>query len=417
MSRYVFDIGSANVGHAPASFNVFARADTFAALTQPTIYAGPVGLCYFDYVWTTPSSFDSITFQASYAGVNVGDTIQSPVTAPGNLDPNYVLDFGPTNAGKLSSLSFTAFCRNDTWVALAQPTFTEIGSGKYFFTPNWANFPGLSISFKATIAASGIELSDTINAPSTTGTLSDWDTAGNIINRTAIQLGLIKTTLANAPDPYASTDQNILLLTDLLASVGDRLQSEGDWPQLRKEYVFTTNSSQNIYPLPSDFHEMVDQSGWNRSSRMPLAGPATSQEWQYLKSRAPGLLINVVFRLEGGVLDINPGASPPIATVAFEYISSNWAASYGQTAPNKSYPSVATDLIWFDSELVMAGLKLYWLLEKNEDAEAANDRFDRALGHAIEKSTGAVTISLDGALRGVDRLIDDRNLPITGFAQ
>jgi len=246
--------------------------------------------------------------------------------------------------------------------------------------------------------------------------LADFLTAGTIINRSAVQLGLLGVAASAAPDPWASTDPNIVMMTELLDSLGDRLQSAHDWPQLRQTCTIVTVLNQNTYPLPADFHEMIDQSGWNRFTRMPLAGPASVQEWQYLYSRAPSLLINVVFRLEGGTIDMNPNSTPPSGhTIAFEYISSNWVASQGQSVPDKAGPTAMTDTVWFDGEMMIAGLKLDWLLAKGFDAEMAQRRFDEKLAHCIEKSTGAVTISLDGALRGVDRLIDDRNLPITGF--
>ena len=333
----------------------------------------------------------------------------------------YVLDFGSANAGKTPTFDF--YVRLDTLAAITQPTIYELSYGEYYFDEPWTTSGVTSIAFKA--VCNGIELSDVLSstpisaagsAGAGTSALPDFLTAGTIINRAAVQLGLLGVAASSAPDPWSSTDANIVMMTELLASLGDRIQSMHDWPQNRKMYSFVTVLNQNTYPLPSDFHEMIDQSGWNRSTRMPLAGPASVQEWEYLYSRAPSLLINVVFRLEGGIIDLNPNSTPPSGhTVAFEYISDFWVMSSGQSSPDKAAPTAATDLIYFDGEMMIAGLKLDWLLAKGFDAEMAQRRFDEKLAHCIEKSTGAVTISLDGALRGVDRLIDDRNMPITGF--
>lgn len=312
-----------------------------------------------------------------------------------------------------------------------------------------------------------------------------WSTAQTLINRAAVQLGLATGPISTMTDPFASIDPNMIQLCDYLTSLGDDLTIYHNWPQLRRECVISTSPGTNFYNLPADFHEMIDQSGWNRSTRMPLAGPATVQEWQYLKSRAPSLLINVVFRLAGDVsntvqtIEVNPNASPPTATIAFEYISTFWAMATGRGTPyavtiasgsgfvwdttgtsttialgdvitqgdtkavvtdvtslplitvdrpgllagaatgsapaNKAAPDVGTDLVLYDTELVLAGLKLAWRADRGFDTVALQEVWERRLEHCIGKSVGAVTISMDGALRGVDRLIDDRNLPITGF--
>jgi hypothetical protein len=237
-----------------------------------------------------------------------------------------------------------------------------------------------------------------------------------------VQLGLATGPASGLTDPFAASDPNLAQLCEYLTSLGSDLTINHNWPQFRKEYTFVTSSAQNVYQLPADFHEMIDQTGWNRSTRMPLAGPATPQEWQYLKSRAPSLLINVVFRLDGDTanagptLEINPGVSPPDSqTIAFEYMSDLWAMTTGGSTPDKRAPTVGSDVVFYDDELIIAGLKLAWRSDRGFDTMELRETFERRLEHCIGKSLGAVTISLDGALRGVDRLIDDRNLPITGF--
>ncbi|WP_242394851.1 phage adaptor protein [Anaeromyxobacter oryzisoli] len=247
--------------------------------------------------------------------------------------------------------------------------------------------------------------------------LPELDTAGNIVNRAAIQLGLLGVSVAQANDPFASQDPNFVQLCELLTSVGDDLNGKHNWPQLRQECVIVTVAGQNVYPLPADFHEMIDQSGWNRSARLPLIGPLRSQEWQYLKARALGMYISVVFRQAGGNLEINPGMAVPAGTtIAFEYESSRWVQSAGAAAPDKAAPTIGTDVVCYDSELAIAALKLAWLEAKGFDTAAAAERYEAKLEHAIGKSTGAPTLSLVGTGRtAVDRFIDNANLPLTGF--
>ena len=413
--RYATDFGSANTGGSPA-FTQFKRADTFVDLTQPTIFEIGAGLYGWDFPWPSSPTYDSVSYKATLAGIESSDTFAVPVVGPGTTNPNVIMDFGAANAG--GTPTRLLFKDLNTLVDVAAPSVIEIANGKFYFPYNWNNAPAGTTSIVFKWSLGGAEQWGVINGPTYSVALPDFDTAANVINRTALQLGILPQGVvpSTAPDPFSSTDPNMALLCDLVTSAEDRLQSAHDWPQLRREYTFTTSSSLNTYPLPSDFHEMIDQTGWNRSNRIPLAGPASPQEWQYLKSRAPSLLINVVFRQSGGVMDINPGATPPAgAVVAYEYISCNWVQSQGQSAPDKSAPTIGTDVLWFDSELMIAALKLEWLVVRGFDTQKAEERYQEKLDHCIEKSIGAVTLSMDGAPRGTDRLIDGENMPITGY--
>jgi hypothetical protein len=252
--------------------------------------------------------------------------------------------------------------------------------------------------------------------------VGSWPTAATIVNRAAAQLKLLSVPAAAAPDPFASTDPNFIQLCDLLNTVGDEINNaspEGGWPQLRKEYTTTTILGQSTYNLPSDFHEMVDQSGWNRSARLPLIGPLSPQEWQYLKARSLGMYISIVFRLNSPMtFDVNPGAAVPGGIViAFEYISDWFTQQSGQPSPNQVAPTVGTDVLYYDDELLISALKLKWAAENGWDTSALEPAYEAKLEHCKGKATGAPTLNLVGPASAVDRFIDNANLPLTGFGQ
>jgi hypothetical protein len=155
---------------------------------------------------------------------------------------------------------------------------------------------------------------------------------------------------------------------------------------------------------------------------MPLVGPATSQQWEYLASRYPGILVNVVFRLAGDTgsgptLEVNPNSTPPAGSIiAFEYISENWVMTYGQTSADKNAPTAATDTLLYDLELIIKGLKWRWLAENDfPTADDAEKVYRASLSHCIGKSVGSSVLSMGGSAKATDRPIDDRNLPATGF--
>jgi len=118
-----------------------------------------------------------------------------------------------------------------------------------------------------------------------------FDTAGSIINDALVEVGL-----AAVADPFADSDSNVIQMCTLLKSKGREILRQRFWTQMRGEHTFTTVAGTPTYALPSDFHSMVDQSGWNRTNRLPLGGPLSPQEWQYLKSRLANVVFTVLFR-------------------------------------------------------------------------------------------------------------------------
>lgn len=160
--------------------------------------------------------------------------------------------------------------------------------------------------------------------------MARYATAGEIINRAARELGL-----QPVADPFASSDPNFLQLIGLLTSIGQELAMQHEWPQLIAEKVITTIAGKSDYELPQDFLEMVNQTGWNRSTRLPVGGPLSPSEWQYLKAALTGVVFNVLFRTSkinssGGAfaeaMRLYPTPGSAGIQIAFEYRSRNWVS-------------------------------------------------------------------------------------------
>lgn len=238
-----------------------------------------------------------------------------------------------------------------------------------------------------------------------------FDTVVNIVNDAAVELGLLnrQRTLV---DPYASSDANIGQLVQLVKSVGRDLRRLKQWTFLQKPYTFLTVSGTQVYALPADFGMMIDQTGWSRTSRYPLTGPASPQEWQYLEAQTSGLALGVVFRPLQGQLELfNP---PDAATIAFEYVSTYWVKPLGQSSPTTDAPSAKSDTLCFDAQLFMRALKLAWLRQKGLDYSTAQDDYERTLEGAMADDTVAAPVLGLNSRSGV-RLIDNCNLPDTGY--
>lgn len=158
----------------------------------------------------------------------------------------------------------------------------------------------------------------------------EWPTAQNVVSQAALELGLIQSAGDLTDDVYATTDSNITQLLALLKKSGREILDDFQWEQLRAEWSITTLGNLlhpriGAYPMPPDFAAMIDQSGWNRTQRVPMGGPLSEQEWQYLASRMTGVVWTVLFRPMQGLMWLYPATStPPDQQITFGYKSRNW---------------------------------------------------------------------------------------------
>src|SRR5690348_10170041 len=110
-----------------------------------------------------------------------------------------------------------------------------------------------------------------------------WPTAQSVIVQAALELGLIQSDQDLGEDAYTSTDPNVAQLRAFLKKVGRNLVDEFQWEQLRAEWSITTlgnvlHPRTGAYAMPPDWRGMRDQSGWNRTQRLPMGGPLSEQE-------------------------------------------------------------------------------------------------------------------------------------------
>lgn len=179
----------------------------------------------------------------------------------------------------------------------------------------------------------------------------------------------------------------------------------------------STGVPQTSYDLPADWRDMMDQTGWNRTTRLPLGGPLSPQEWQFLKSRMAGVVFTVLFRPMLQKLYLYPDTSLPMGhVISMEYESSNWAGASGATSPTKDSCSAGADIVFFDAKMVLAKVKLKWLEAKGFDTSVAERDYRRAFEAAKSNDIAAPVLNLDRpSMRTVDVLLGDQNIPVTGF--
>jgi hypothetical protein len=138
---------------------------------------------------------------------------------------------------------------------------------------------------------------------------------------------------------------------------------------------------------------MIPNTGWNKTLRAPLGGPATAAQWERLVNWGVNVSLNLIFRLTPLALLVTP-TPPNGVVVSFEYGSNYWVQPAGQAAPTTSTPTVSGDVVWFDDLLIVRALKLKYLQATGFDTTVAAREYRDALDSAIGRAAGAQKLSL-----------------------
>ena len=248
-------------------------------------------------------------------------------------------------------------------------------------------------------------------------TINRQATAGDVINQSALEIGL-----SAVNDPFSSQDDSFTQLVALLNTAGDELSLAYQWEFLTKAH--TVDASEEVAPdtgvftLPPDFLYYIPQSGWERTNRVPLFGPLSAQDWSYLEGRK--LASNTIyasFRIQNGEMHIFPHPTPNGLEIVYEYQSKNWVIDNSTGTPTES-SSVqrSADIVKFDKLLVTRYLRMKYLEVKGLDSTKASDDFSQAFTFLTQHDKGGGEILRAGGRgRGFPYLDTYRNTPDTNY--
>ncbi len=239
-----------------------------------------------------------------------------------------------------------------------------------------------------------------------------YDTAAQIVNDAATECGLVAVS-----DPWASSDPAFVQLRNILTSAGRELLGLHEWQQFIKDYTFNTtppDSGTNEYDLPDDFGYMFDQTNWSPTTRFPLGGPLSPQDWSYLvNTNLASSTVYVSFRIVEGVIALLPDPPPDDTDIYFQYASRYWVAAAATTVGTKDRAEAADEVILFEPILIVKFLKLRFLEAKGFDTTAALGQFNSVFMQWTGKNVSAPVLSL--ARFRVFPYLGYRNIPETNY--
>ena len=242
--------------------------------------------------------------------------------------------------------------------------------------------------------------------------MARFSTVGDIINQTAVEVGLLPVS-----NPVDSPEELMIQMVGLLNSAGLELCELHPWQMLVRPFeVITEEGDTGIYDLPDDFNYMIDQTGWDRKNRVAVAGPLSPQDWTYLAGRdLVSQSIYVSFRQWEGKLYLFPQPPPVDMRITFEYSSRGWLQDPADPENRRDKIGSNADVCLLPALLVTKFLKLKFLQAKGFDSAGAALEFDNLLGQMMGRDTGAPILNADRNSRGFPYLSSCRNLGDSGY--
>lgn len=232
-------------------------------------------------------------------------------------------------------------------------------------------------------------------------------TANEIVRRVALSVGLIPTA-----DAFSSDDPVYTQLIALLNDSGDELVELHPWKVLEKETSFTTDGS-NPYAYASDFAYMIPGTHWDRTNDLPVGGPLSSQDWQYLSGRdLASSTIYASFREREDGLYIWPETNTGI-TIFYEYISKNWMENAAGTDGEEV--TTTSDVVKYDGSLIRNYLKAKFYEAKGFDTIKPDAVASTFFHGRMAKDKGAAILSVGGPSREYPYIDLWRNVPDTNY--
>jgi hypothetical protein len=203
---------------------------------------------------------------------------------------------------------------------------------------------------------------------STTGTITAGSKVITAIPSTAaLEVGNVVTGTGQAP--YAE-----------ILTIDSSTQVTLNTPVATSTAAVSMTFAKQDYAMPTDFDRMISDTNWDRTNHWRNLGTKTSQEWQWLQGGIISVGPRERYRIYNNRLRIFQ-ALTSIYTFAFEYVSNYWVMSSGATQGDKGEYSVDTDTAIFPDDLMLAGLKFYFLKAKKLDYSVELGEFMRALSY------------------------------------
>lgn len=216
-------------------------------------------------------------------------------------------------------------------------------------------------------------------------------TALTIVQKACARLGITSPSAV-----FSSIDALIIQMRNLLNQEGAELAKQAEWTPLIKEKTFTTTAAAvQTGAVASDFDWYINESMWNRTTFRPITGPMSAADWQARQALSVGALPDIYFRFRGGDILFYPAPAAD-QTVAYEYITQNWAETSGGSG--LSAMTADTDVTVLDENLHVLGILWRFKMAKGLDYGEYFRTYEIEKAKAIARDGGKPRLFLSSAM-------------------
>lgn len=239
-----------------------------------------------------------------------------------------------------------------------------------------------------------------------------WNVLSQVITGTTTA-GSTSITLSSTPSPLLDTTYQVVgtgISQDcyVVTNVGTALTISQ--PATASGTV-TLTFGKTKYAFPSDYDRLINRTAYDKSRRWGMVGPATPQEWEWLKSSYISTGPRIRYRFWGGYIQ----TWPIIATgdlLSFEYVSNAYAVD-AVTLTNKTSFTADTDKYIWPDRLFIAAIKYRYMAQRGLEAGQAFAEYNHQLDLAKAFDKGADTLTMTNQRSAL--LIDMTNIPDSGY--
>jgi hypothetical protein len=227
-------------------------------------------------------------------------------------------------------------------------------------------------------------------AVSTTGNITaNSKVITNIPSTAALQVGNVITGTGQAP--YAE-----------ILTIDSSTQVTLNTPVTTSTASVSMTFAKQDYDLPDGYDRMISDTNWDRTDHWRNLGPKSSQDWQFLQGGIISIGPRERFRIYNNKFRIFQ-ALTTVYNFSFEYVSNYWVCATGSDQGSKSAYTADTDTSIFPDDLMLAGLKFYFLKAKKLDYAIELGEFMRALSYCKAQDQPVSAMSL--APVGMNQLV------------
>lgn len=230
----------------------------------------------------------------------------------------------------------------------------------------------------------------TQNAVSTTGTITaNSKIITNIPSTASLQVGNVIT--GTGQTPYAE-----------ILTIDSSTQVTLNAPVTTSTASVSMTFAKQDYDLPAGYDRMISDTNWDRTDHWRNIGTKSSQDWQFLQGGIISIGPRERYRIYNGKFRIFQ-ALTTVYNFSFEYVSNYWVCATGSSEGTKAEFTADTDTCVFPDDLMMAGLKFYFLKAKKLDYGIELGEFTRALSYNKAQDVPVPSMSL--APVGMNQLV------------